>query len=641
MAKADVEERDVEMSDLTAGVKLKAGHPVHLLVGGVKGQGTPAGDPSGGASTPADPSGSDPTSTPGGGSTPGGSTGTGDPSGSGGGTPTGGPSGDASTPPDPSGGGTATGTDPSGGGSAAGGGTATGGGTGTADQPPEPTPSKKVVFDAAHFETDKAFPLPAALQAFRAIAKLATDEPARALLVLGHTDAVGPAAHNRGLSMDRANTVATYLKNDVDGWTGFFDDAPSSKKWGTREIQHMLTALPWDGDKYLKRDPADVSNADVRAAMARFQKANKLPATANSDKTGVFDKASRKKLIEAYMAADGTTAPAPTPINTLGCGQAHLKVATKSANAENRRVEVLAFEKADYTPSTADYDGGSAEEKSEIYQKWLGASAPVTPAPAPTEPAPKDPAPAGPGKLTPFVFSDSWTSPDSQGHRPGEGRDFSAGDVTLAEYEKLGILFGVDVAAGLATKSDEDVLAVFRQMAQTLFTHGELNANTDAMIDKFGKKESGDWKDRTYSNDALTKLAREHQSTRRFVDNLRRAVGEQLGAAGGDPAKLTRYTKNIKSPMYSTAIDKFDGLTIAINDTWAYEVTLDECEVKGNTFKAKLSITLYDHFGLDQDDVVTYGTLAGFRAWYLLQHVRGFNPFVTKLVFDEQVEGSF
>ena len=630
MAKADVEERDVEMSDLTAGVKLKAGHPVHLLVGGVKGQGTPAGDPSGGASTPADPSGSDPTSTPGGGSTPGGSTGTGDPSGSGGGTPTGGPSGDASTPPDPSGGGTATGTDPSGGGSAAGGGTATGGGTGTADQPPEPTPSKKVVFDAAHFETDKAFPLPPSLNTFRKITELANSDAGQALLVTGHTDTVGTPSHNLGLSGDRANAVAAYLKDDVDAWVDLFAAPPNSKKWGTREEQHMLSALPWsEGGKYLSRAPENVVNADVTAAFRAFQKASKIP------ETGKTDKATRKKLIEAYLAAEGTSPK--NHLDTVGCGQLHLARDVKGDCAENRRVEVFVFEKGDYTPSLGDYTGAEDPGKKSVFKRWESVTAKVTPMPAPQAPAP-----AGPGKLTPFVFSDSWTAPNSQGHRPGEGRDFSAGDVKLADYEKLGMLFGVDVANnGLATKSDAAVLAVFRQMAQTLFTHGELNANTDAMIDKFGKKESGDWKGRTYSNAALTKLAREHKSTRRFVDNLRDAVGKSLGVAGGDPAKLARWGERINSPMYSTAADKFDGLTIAINDTWAYEVTLAECEVKGKTFKAKLSITIYDHFGLDQNDVATYGTLAGFRAWYLLQHVRGFNPFVTKLVFDEQVEGSF
>ena len=63
--------------------------------------------------------------------------------------------------------------------------------------------------------------------------------------------------------------------------------------------------------------------------------------------------------------------------------------------------------------------------------------------------------------------------------------------------------------------------------------------------------------------------------------------------------------------------------------------------MKGHSFKAKLSITVYDHFGLDRNDVVKFGLLAGFRAWYLLQQVRGYRPFVTKLELDERVEGTF
>ena len=53
MADTEVEERPVEKSELSAGVKLNAGHPVHLLVGGVKGQGTGTGDD--GPTEPPDP----------------------------------------------------------------------------------------------------------------------------------------------------------------------------------------------------------------------------------------------------------------------------------------------------------------------------------------------------------------------------------------------------------------------------------------------------------------------------------------------------------------------------------------------------------------------------------------------------------
>ena len=54
MPNDEVEERPVEKSELSAGVKLNAGHPVHLLVGGVKpADGSGAGDD--GTTAPADP----------------------------------------------------------------------------------------------------------------------------------------------------------------------------------------------------------------------------------------------------------------------------------------------------------------------------------------------------------------------------------------------------------------------------------------------------------------------------------------------------------------------------------------------------------------------------------------------------------
>ncbi len=432
MANDEVEERPVEKSELSAGVKLSAGHPVHLLVGGVK-PADGSGDGDGGTTEPSDPTsdGSGEGSGEGGGSddgdpttAPGDDTG-GDGSGGDGTAPSG---GGTSAPPS-DGGGTPPADDPGGGATdGTGGGTPSaddGGGTGTADEPPkedppkppDATPSKKTVFDAAHFEADKAFPLPASLQVFRDIAKLAHDEPKRSLLVLGHTDAVGTSQHNLGLSGDRAVAVAAYLKNDADAWMKSFDGEPSSKKWGTREVQHMLHALPWGGETYLKRAPADAVTSDVRAAMARFQREHRLPDTATKDSTGLFDKASRKKLVEEYMAADGTTAPAPTKIATLACGPRHLKVNTKAANAENRRVEVLAFEADPFKPAVADYDG--AQDKNDIYKEWLGAAkdlpkgsggaggggggaapkpAPATPPPAPKpepKPAPKpEPKPA-------------------------------------------------------------------------------------------------------------------------------------------------------------------------------------------------------------------------------------------------------
>ena len=369
----EVEERPVEMSELQAGITLKAGHPVILLVGGLHGNPDPTGDATGGEPPVEDPSGG----------TTGGPTGTEPPAED----PTGDASGEA-TGTEP------TGTEPTG---EATGGEPTGGGTGTSGDPtggeptggeqtgaePPVTPSTMAVFDAAHFETDKAFPLTEALPTFRDIAAFTAKEPHRALLVAGHTDAVGGASHNQGLSEDRAAAVAAYLKNDVGPFYAFYEGAPKSKKWGTREDQHMLAALPHDSaSKYLTRAPVDVVNADVKTAFRKFQKAAKIP------ETGAADKDTRKKLIAAYMAADGTSTPADAIITTLGCGEKNLKVNTQSASKANRRVEVFAFEKADFTPTVAEYNSDA-----KVYDAWLAASKPMPAsgaAPAPTQEAAKD-----------------------------------------------------------------------------------------------------------------------------------------------------------------------------------------------------------------------------------------------------------
>jgi outer membrane protein OmpA-like peptidoglycan-associated protein len=354
VAKEEVETRPVEMSELEAGIKLTGGHRVVLLVGGVPGRGTGDGE-SGASSGTTEATGSGESAESGGSAESGESS---ESSESSGGETPGGESGESSE----SGGGTASGGSGTATGGSATGGSATGSGTGT-DTPPGPTPSKKVIFDAAHFNTDKCFPLPAALPTFRTITDLASGDASQALLVTGHTDTAGTASHNLKLSADRAASVAAYLKDDVDAWLAYFDSPPGSKKWGTLEEQQMLSALPWDGDtKYLARAPGTVVNADVSAAFRAFQRASKIP------ETGKTDKSTRKKLIAAYMAAEGTSPK--NHLDTVGCGQRHLARDVQGDCAENRRVEIFVFQAAEYTPSLAEYNGASDEDKQGVFDQW-------------------------------------------------------------------------------------------------------------------------------------------------------------------------------------------------------------------------------------------------------------------------------
>lgn len=182
--------------------------------------------------------------------------------------------------------------------------------------PPKATKSAQASFGAAHFETDKAFPLASALPTFKAVAALSNKEPKRILLVVGHTDAVGSTEHNVALSDERAQAIAAFLKDDVDAWMKFYAaDGHDSKQWGATESLHMAKALGF-------------------ASVADFQKKNSVKD----------DDATRKALIKQYMATEGTSVPKGVDVQTLGCGEYHLLQKTQKASQANRRVDVLAFE---------------------------------------------------------------------------------------------------------------------------------------------------------------------------------------------------------------------------------------------------------------------------------------------------------
>ncbi len=219
-------------------------------------------------------------------------------------------------------------------------------------------------FGAAHFETDKTFPLPGALPTFRAVAARIASEPQRQLLVIGHTDTVGTPSHNLALSEERASSIAAYLKDDADGWMKFYEGSVDSKKWGLREDQLMLHALPFGGTPYYGREPGGASNADFTKAVRDFQRAKGQP------ETGTMDSKTRKLLVQEYMAAEGSSVPQGTSMQTLGCGQRHRVEQVTGPSDANRRVDVLAFEKAPVKPSPDECKSGK-HPGCKVYDQWI------------------------------------------------------------------------------------------------------------------------------------------------------------------------------------------------------------------------------------------------------------------------------
>lgn len=63
-----------------------------------------------------------------------------------------------------------------------------------------------------------------------------------------------------------------------------------------------------------------------------------------------------------------------------------------------------------------------------------------------------------------------------------------------------------------------------------------------------------------------------------------------------------------------------------------------------NDYTIDYQITLWDHFGLDIEDMKkrfnSSPAKEAFAAWFTLQHLRGYRPFITKITFDKSFKGN-
>jgi hypothetical protein len=217
------------------------------------------------------------------------------------------------------------------------------------------------------FDTDKTFLLPSAMPGIRRIKQLYDEHDAKTVLITGHADRAGEAAHNLELSVERAQAVAAFLQDKADDWLPRYQaGTQKSAAWGTREDQSMLSLLTDAGGKpYYGGIVGGKSDAATRDAIRRFQEDSGL-------EPGPMNEGTRRVLIEKYMDTDGTTLPGDATIAIHGCGESHPSVATEDsvALAENRRVEIFFF-RGPAKPPPADPcpSGGCAE-----YPQWVARS---------------------------------------------------------------------------------------------------------------------------------------------------------------------------------------------------------------------------------------------------------------------------
>jgi hypothetical protein len=237
-------------------------------------------------------------------------------------------------------------------------------------------------------------------------------------------------------------------------------------------------------------------------------------------------------------------------------------------------------------------------------------------------------------KFKPFLLAESDRKPRVGYDGVSLADDMKYNDYSESYYRSITWMCKHDP---LLTASDSDLFANMRVLAFSTSV-GDLGRNISKMIDKFESGTGGE-----YSDAGLTEMVRNHKAIIKFIQGVKDKFNDLL-------RKKTDIKSSDRIPEYRLPHPKFDGYTtnllnglkIAINDVWAYTVELVNFEmISTSSYNFGIKITLFDHFGLDKPDLEKFSGLAGFRAWFILQHIRGYKPFVTKIEFKTQNSNTF
>ncbi|NHN28153.1 DUF3289 family protein [Flavobacterium jejuense] len=219
----------------------------------------------------------------------------------------------------------------------------------------------------------------------------------------------------------------------------------------------------------------------------------------------------------------------------------------------------------------------------------------------------------------------------------------------------INIATGLDVRV-FDTLSDETLFWDFQATASLYFARGVLQGNLERMIAKFKANEGG-----IYEDEVLTEAIKNSTVTQKYCVDVEKYLSEKikgnilsldkledktpyLGSFQKIRDDRSQKNKNFSRPIYNE--NKTEGLTIALNDIWATQVLIKELKNTGNNYTCKYEVILWDHFGLDLPDMEKVFNIIPsvgetFVTWFILQHLRGYKPFVTKIKFEKEFNGTF
>ncbi len=218
------------------------------------------------------------------------------------------------------------------------------------------------------FDANKCFLLPQGLPGIKTIVSMHQEDPDSEMLIVGHA---GGDEDLKGadIAFDRAQILGAYLKSKPNIWLNWFGpDKPARARWGTREVQLMLSALPEGEKPFYEGYAAGVTDDKTTVAIAAFQEYSNQNKGTNLPTDGKADFETRKALVEAYMGLEDTTLREDVIPIAHGCeGHFEDTVAASGVDSDDRRLEVFFFPKG-IAPRP---DKTISSEGSTLYPTWL------------------------------------------------------------------------------------------------------------------------------------------------------------------------------------------------------------------------------------------------------------------------------
>jgi len=225
---------------------------------------------------------------------------------------------------------------------------------------------RRVRLVGMHFDTNKSFLLPSAMHGIRELRAIYEDADTTQFLVVGHTDAHGTRAYNEKVSLERARSIIAFMRDDADAWNALFSAPLPEKRWGDREVNAMLSALPEGGPPFTRPD----QDGKDPEAVKRFQQFSNDTRGTTLEVDGKAGPKTKRALVAAYMALDRTSLPSGATIVAHGCGPNHPPPDDGNvppSDAEMRRVDIFAFDGPIRPPPPGEISGPGSPE----YDQWV------------------------------------------------------------------------------------------------------------------------------------------------------------------------------------------------------------------------------------------------------------------------------